>query len=131
MIHQFTGVKSTDDLSTCIATQDDLLKSFDDAADTLMKRYNDDLINGVSDLNELFKNLDKSVAECQKGTIDEVKKLQERVGAVEDEVLLANVADNKHHIELTYAKMKMQAEQHDFFGYGSNLAEFYLTATQN
>jgi len=131
IIYQFTGAKSTNDLSTCIAAQDDLLKSFDDAADTLMKRYNDDLITGVSDLNEIFKNLDASVAECSQLTIDEVKKVQERVAAVEDEVLLSNVTDNKNHIELTYAKMKMAAEEHDFFNYGANLAEFYLTASQN
>lgn len=105
--------------------------SFDNAADTLMKRYNDDLINGVSALNETFKNLDTSVAACSEDTKNQVKTVQQRVAAIEDEVLLANVADNKHHIELTYAKMKMQAEEHDFFGYGSNLAEFYLTATQN
>ena len=131
MIYQFTGEKSIDDLATCISAQENLLYSFENAADTLMNRYNDDLVNGVSALNDIFKTLDTSVTGCKPDTMKNIKLVQERVTVVEGEILLANVADNKHHIELTYSMMKMQAQQHDFFRYGVNLAEFYLTATQN
>jgi len=104
---------------------------FEGAAESLMKRYNDDVIEGVTELNSVYASLGDYVKGCSKETIDQIAAVQERVNAVEEDMILANLEVSKKHVELTYAFMKMEAAQHDFSSYGQNLAEYYLTVTGN
>ena len=46
---------------------------------------------------------------------------------LDEDVIVSNLRDNKGHVELLMAKMKMQHTVHDFFEYGMNFADIYLT----
>ena len=131
MIYQFTLKHNTDNLASCLSEQDELLGMFEGAAESLMKRYNDDVIEGVTELNSVYASLGDYVKGCSKETIDQIAAVQERVNAVEEDMILSNLEVSKKHVELTYAFMKMEAAQHDFSSYGQNLAEYYLTVTGN
>lgn len=129
-IHAFTNQQSTDNLATCLTSQDILLDGFKDAEATLMKRYNEDVVQGVAHLNSIYKSLGSYVEACSDKTKEQVKIVESKLAAVDEATILANLADHKNHIELTYAKMKMHAIMHDFPEWGMSLADFYTTVTK-
>lgn len=68
------------------------------------------------------------VSNCSDGTKDQVKMILERLGDnLTEEQILTNLAENKKHVELKIATLKMDTASHDYMGYGTNLADLYLT----
>ena len=55
--------------------------------------------------------------------------IQDQIAQVEytDDSIIANLAENKKHIELMMAKMKMQHVVHDYIEYGLSYGDIYMT----
>ena len=131
-IEAFTGEKVVENLADCLANQGTLLDGFQASAESIMKRYNDDVVDGVAHLRTVYMGLEGAVSGCKKETQTLVQGLSAKVGEVDEKTILANLADKKKHVELLMAKMKMTDVAHEFDQYGVYLSELYLTlaATQ-
>jgi|Transcript_35589 ribosomal protein S8 len=80
-----------------------------------MKRYNDDVADGVAHLRAVYQSLSSATANCSSKTQKEIASVVERLDQIKDEAsLMSNMAENKNHVELTLAKMKMTAVIHDY-----------------
>lgn len=70
-------------------------------------------------MTAIFLRLDESVASCNDLTKDQVDMIQQKIVAETDEdKIITNLADNKHHVELMSAKMKMHSAMHEYFDFG-------------
>jgi len=117
-INAFTGVKSTDNLAGCISESETLLLDFRAVDESLMKRSNEDVVQGLAHLAATYKSLSSYVAGCSDQTKQQVQMVEARLVATDEAKILANLAEHKNHVELTLAKMKMQASLHDFPEWG-------------
>jgi len=82
-------------------------------------------------MSDILSNLDESVENCKDLTKEQVKEMSEQVVSVDEDTVLANLAENKNHIELLMAKMKMQSAMHDYMNFGYSLADVFLTLSAN
>lgn len=57
-IVKFTEEENFDNLAQCLSDQSALLEQVNDAVDTLMSRYNADVIESVAKIYEIIKTLD-------------------------------------------------------------------------
>ena len=58
LIVSFSGEDNFDTLATCISDQDALTESMTNAVESLMSRYNEDIISSVEQMGEIMKTLD-------------------------------------------------------------------------
>merc|ERR1712176_262003 len=124
-----TGTKDTRYLSQCLASQDEIIELFDDITGHLYNRYNYDLEMSMIMANSFFSNLDAYTEDCPESTaklIEQVVQMS-KDATLEQTAILSNVTDNKNHIELGMAKMKMQYAVHDFYEYGYTFTDVYKT----
>jgi len=94
-----------------------------------MKRYNDDVVDGVAHLRTVYQSLNSAVANCSAATQQDVQSVVDRLDTIDEQTILDNLAERKKHVELMMAKMKMTAVMHDFPEYGQFLGDLYLTVT--
>lgn len=131
-IEAFTGEKVAENLAECLGNQENLLDSFQASAESIMKRYNDDVVDGVAHLRTVYMGLESAVEGCKKETQTLTQGVSAKIAKVDEKTILTNLADKKNHVELLMAKMKMTDVAHEFEQYGVHLGELYLTlaATQ-
>ena len=94
-----------------------------------MKRYNDDIEEGIAHLHVFYQSLNSAAANCQDTTKSHIKMINDSLKEVNAETIIANLAEKKNHVELAMVNMKMNAGIHDYHDYGMNLADIYLTLT--
>ena len=58
LIYRFTGEENYDSLSLCLSDQEGLTESMKDVVDTMMDRYNQDIIDSVHKFEEIVKVID-------------------------------------------------------------------------
>lgn len=123
----FTSHQNRDNLAECLSNQDVLLQNFQESAASIMKRWNADVEDGVTHLRTTYQSLTGASTNCSADTQEQIKTVVERLNEINEETILNNLAESKHHVELTFANMKMNASVHDFSTYGMNLADLYIT----
>lgn len=126
-IEAFTGEKVAENLVECLGNQETLLDSFQASAESIMKRYNDDVVDGVAHLRTVYMGLESAVEGCKKETQTLTQGVSAKITKVDENTILTNLADKKNHVELLMAKMKMTDVAHEFDQYGVYLGELYLT----
>lgn len=74
-----------------------------------MTRTNEGVINSVSMLEEIIADIDYHFSKCKESTQGQVSEMQGKVAGFShtEESILENLLENKKHIELMLAKMKM------------------------
>jgi len=120
IINAFTELNNTDNLAQCVSSH--LQYSVDGAVDSFYGRYNADIIDFEAHMTRILLSLDLTVDECQDLTKEQVTLVQDQIRDVDDDTVIANLAANKDHVELLYAKMKMYQATHDYINFGSALA---------
>ena len=128
-IMAFTGEQNTDDLASCLADQDVLLKGFQESSASIMKRYNDDITDGVAHMTQVLNSIEGAVSECKASTQKQVKAMTAKLGKVNEKTIIGNLADKKNHVELMMVNMKYNEVSHDFQEYAAHLGELYMTLT--
>lgn len=130
LIYGFTKEESYDNLASCVNSQDTLLNSWTQATDSLMARHNDDVATFVAHTHATILGLSSYVAECSEQTRSQVERIQEQVqteGEPSEEAILANLLENKDHVELEMAKMKMHGAMHNYLDFGVAYTDIFLT----
>ena len=67
-ISSFISEKNSDNLAECLQDQDILLKSFQQSSESIMKRYNADIEDGLAHLHETYESLVGATANCSTKT---------------------------------------------------------------
>ena len=124
-----TGTKDTRFLSDCLADQDTIVEIFDDITSDLYNRYNADILSAVTKANSFFADLETYTKECPESTQEIIAQAVEmsEAATLDEITILTNVRDNKDHLELGMAKMKMQSSVHDFYELGFTFTDVYAT----
>lgn len=134
MIKTFTGEENRDEIATCVSDYDGLKESFNSAVDSLYARYNDDVMDSVNGVVSVFQGLDLNVANCPDKTKRQVAEVQaklERHAPYGKAKIMGALEDNKKHVELKLAEMKMFQLGQEYESLGASFGDIFLTLATN
>lgn len=134
IIKTFTGEENRDEIATCISDYDGLHASFNSAVDSLYARYNDDVMDSVNVMVSVLQGLDQNVANCPDKTKSQVAEVQaklEKHSPYDKAKIIGALADNKNHVELKLAEMKMYGYGQEYENQGASFGDIFLTLATN
>ena len=129
-IKMFTQKQNHDDLASCLSNQDTLLEGFHQSAESIQKRYNADIEDGIAHLRTIYLSLGSAAANCQDTTKSQIKLIKDGLEEINADTIIANLAEYEKHVKLNMTKMKMHSSVNEFHDYGMNLADIYITLTK-
>ena len=128
MLFAINDAEVYDNLATCITDQDEITKNLTEAIDTLYGRTNSGVVDFVSQIADAMIDIEANVAGCKAYTQEQATVAVSKTTAVPtSDQILANLTENKKHVELHMAKMKMRDALHDYMEFGYSLGEIYVT----
>jgi len=134
MIKSFTGEENRDEIALCLSDYDSLKASVNSAVDSLYGRYNDDVMDSVNGVVSVVQGLDQHVANCPEKTKTQVSEMQAKIqrhAGFDKAKIIGALADNKSHVELKLAEMKMFQIGQEYANLGESFADVFLTLATN